>query len=81
MLDPAELDDLQAVHDGDVDVHDDNIRPQGVNFPQGLHAVGGLAYHLAVVSTPVKELLKALPDHDLIVNQQYFQLFHTISSS
>ena len=69
VLHPAELDNLQAVHDGDVDIHNDDIRLQGIDFSKGLHAVGGLAHHLAIVGLPVKELLEALPDHNFIVNQ------------
>ena len=81
MLDAAELDDLQPVHDGDVDVHDGDVRGQRVDLRQGLHAVGRFAHHLAAVGLPVEEALKALSDHDLIVYQKYAQLFHDASSS
>ena len=81
VLDAAELNDLQPVHNGDVDVHDGDIRIQGVDLRQGLHAVGGLAHHLAVVGLPVEEPLEALPDHDFIVYQKNTQFFHGASSS
>ena len=76
VLDAAELDDLQAVQDGDVDVHDDEIRIQRVDAGEGLHAVGGLAHHLAVVGVPVEKALEALPDDDLVVHQQDAELLH-----
>ena len=79
MLDAAELDDLQAVQDGDVDVHDDEVRVQRVDAGESLHAVGGLARHLAVVSVPVEEALEALPDDDLVVYQQDAELSHVFS--
>ena len=81
MLDPAELDDLQAVHNGNVDVHDDDVRRQGIDFGQSLHAVGGLAHYLTAMGGPVEQALEALPDHDLVVYQQDAQLFHRGSSS
>ena len=80
MLHAAELDDLQAVHDGDIDIHDGDVRQKGVDLGQGLHAVGGLPHHLAVVGLPVEQPLEALPNHDLVVHQQYPQLFHGVSS-
>ena len=80
MLHTAELDDLQAVHDGNIDIHDGDIRQKGVDLGQRLHAVGGLAHHLTVVGLPVEQPLEALPDHDLVVHQQYPQLFHGVSS-
>ena len=80
VFDPGQLDDLQPVHNGDVDVHDGNVRLQGIDLGQSLHAVRGLSHHLAVVAFPVKEPLKALPDHDLIIHQKHTQLFHFASS-
>ena len=80
MLDAAELNDLQAVHNGDIDVHDGNVGTETVNLGQGFHTVGSLPHHLAVMGFPVKEPLEALPDHDLIVHQQYTQFFHFVSS-
>ena len=65
---------------GDVDVHDDDVRAQGVDLRQGLHAVAGLARHLAVVGLPVKEPLEALADHDFVVHQKHAQLPHVVSS-
>lgn len=79
MLDAAELDHLEAVHNGDVDIHNDDIRLKGVDLGQGLHTVGGLAHHLTVVGGPVKQALEALADHDLVVYQQYAQRFHISS--
>ena len=81
VLDAAQLDDLQTVHDRDVDVHDDDVGPQRVDLRQRLHTVGGLAGHLAAVRLPVEQALEALADHDLIVHQQDAQFFHTSSSS
>ena len=57
-------------------VHDDEIRIQRVDAGEGLHAVGGLAHHLAVVGVPVEKALEALPDDDLVVHQQDAELLH-----
>ena len=81
MLDPADLNHLQSAHNGDIDVHNHNIRQKGINPRQGLHAIGGFPHHLAVVGLPVKEPLKALPDHNFVVNQQHPQFFHLSPSS
>lgn len=80
VLHPGQLDDLQPVHNGNVDVHDDDVRRQGVDLGQGLPAVGGLAHHLAVVALPVKQALEALPDHDFVIHQKHTQLLHSASS-
>ena len=80
MVDAAALDDLQAVQYGDVDVHDGDIRLQGVDLGQGLHAVGSLAHHLTVVGGPVEETLEPLTDHDLVIHQQDAELFHGVTS-
>ena len=80
VLETGHLNDLQAVHNGDVDVHDGNVRLEAIDFRQSLHAVGGFAHYLTVMSLPVKEPLEALPDHDLIVHQKNPQLLHLISS-
>ena len=82
MFDAAELDNLQAVHDGNIDIHDDDIRMQGIDLGQRLHAVPGFAHYFTAVGLPVKEPLEALTDHDLIIHQKHTQLFHfTFSSS
>lgn len=60
MLYAAELDDLQAVHYGDVDVHYDDVGAQCVDFGQGFHPVRRLADDLAVVRRPVEQALEAL---------------------
>ena len=80
VLEPGQLDDLQAVHNGDVDVHDGDVRLERVNFRQGVHAVGGFSHHLAVVGFPVKQALEALPDHDFVIHQKHTQLLHSASS-
>ena len=81
VLDPAELNHLQAVHNGNVDVHDGNIRVQVIHFGQSLHAVGGLSHHLTAVTLPVKKPLEAFPDHNFVIHKQNSQFFHCISSS
>ena len=80
VLDTAELDNLKTVHNRNIYIHDDNIRAQGINLGQSFHAVAGFAHHFTVMGLPVKELLKALADHDFIIHQKYTQFFHCKSS-
>ena len=80
VLDTAELNHFQSVHNGNVDIHDNDIRAQHIDLCQCFHAVAGFARHLTVVGLPVKEPLEALPDHNFIIHQKHTQIFHCTSS-
>ena len=50
----AGLDDLQAVHNRDVDIHDHDIRYHAVDYPKRLDAIRCLAHDFTVMCAPVK---------------------------
>ena len=50
----AGLDDLQAVHNRDIDIHDHDIRHQTVDYPKRLDTIRRLTHDFTVMCAPVK---------------------------
>ena len=74
------LNDFQAIDNRYVDVHDHKIRKKCINAVECLRAISSFTDHFAVMSLPVKKTAETFPDHDLIINKQYTQSVHKISS-
>ena len=64
---------LQAVHEGHVDVHEDDIGQELLGFPNGFNAIGGFADDFDAFLLG-KAQTNSSADNWMIINQQEFDM-------
>ncbi|MNN75860.1 hypothetical protein D3C81_1921890 [compost metagenome] len=73
---PELTDQRNSVHDGHVQIHQDNVCLQVKRSQQGLLSVLGLPGHLHLQLLPINGAAYAVADNRLIISQQNLPFFH-----